>query len=120
MYQSDLLITDWSTIAMEFSFTTRKPSLFVNTPMKVMNPNYQELGMEPLDITLRDQLGRSVDPDRLDTAGQIVAELLADTQRYDTEIDGLVHNLMPNFGHSGEIGGTYILRSLQEKIQRRS
>lgn len=120
VYQSDLLITDWSTIAMEFSFTTRKPSLFVNTPMKVMNPNYQELGMEPLDITLRDQLGRSVDPDRLDTAGQIVAELLADTQRYDTEIDGLVHNLMPNFGHSGEIGGTYILRSLQEKIQRRS
>lgn len=120
VYQSDLLITDWSTIAMEFSFTTRKPSLFVNTPMKVMNPNYRELGMEPLDITLRDQLGRSVDPDRLDTAGQIVAELLADTQRYDTEIDGLVHNLMPNFGHSGEIGGTYILRSLQEKIQRRS
>lgn len=120
VYQSDLLITDWSTIAMEFSFTTRKPSLFINTPMKVMNPNYQELGMEPLDITLRNQLGRSVDPDQLNTAGQIVAELLADTQRYDAEIDGLVHDLMPNFGHSGEIGGTYILRSLQEKIQNRT
>ncbi len=120
VYQSDLLITDWSTIAMEFSFTTLKPSLFINTPMKVMNPNYKELGMEPLDITLRDDLGRSVDLDKVDMAGQAVAELLADSDTYREEIDRLVTELMPNFGHSGEIGGKYILQSLQEKIQNRN
>ena len=119
VYQSDLVITDWSSIAMEFSFTTRKPSLFLNTPMKVMNPNYKELGIEPLDITLRDSLGKSVDPDQMDVAGQMVAELLENTALYEEKIDGLIHTLMPNFGHSGEIGGKYILRSLQEKIQQR-
>lgn len=121
VYQSDLLITDWSTIAMEFSFTTCKPSLFINTPMKVMNPNYKELPMEPLDITLRDQLGRSVALEDVGTgAGQAVAELLADSAGYAQRIDALVHQLMPNFGHSGEIGGKYILHSLQEKIQNRN
>ena len=120
VYQSDLLITDWSTIAMEFSFTTCKPSLYINTPMKVMNPNYKELPMEPLDITLRDQLGRSVALDAVgSTAGQAVADLLADADGYRERIDKLVYELMPHFGHSGEIGGKYILRSLQEKIQKR-
>lgn len=120
VYQSDLLITDWSTIAMEFSFTTCKPSLFINTPMKVMNPNYKELPMEPLDITLRDLLGRSVALEDVGTrAGQAVADLLADSAGYAQRIDDLVHQLMPNFGHSGEIGGKYILHSLQEKIQKR-
>ena len=119
VYQSDLLITDWSTIAMEFSFTTGKPSMYINTPMKVMNPNYRELGMEPLDITLRDQLGRSLDPDRIDQAGALVRQLLAETNDYREKIDRLIRELMPNFGHSGEIGGRYILQSLQQKIANR-
>lgn len=119
VYQSDLLITDWSTIATEFSFTTRKPSLFINTPMKVMNPNYQELPLAPLDITLRDDLGHSVDLDQLDTVNKTVSELMSSTALYDSKIDDLIHTLIPNFGHSGEIGGTYILHSLQEKIQHR-
>lgn len=120
VYQSDLLITDWSTIAMEFSFTTCKPSLFINTPMKVMNPNYKDLPMQPLDITLRDQLGRNVALEDVGTTtGQAVADLLADSAGYQQRIDSLVHELIPNFGHSGEIGGRYILRSLQEKIKNR-
>lgn len=120
VYQSDLVITDWSSIAMEFSFTTCKPSLFINTPMKVMNPNYQELNLEPLDLSLRDQLGRSVALDAVDsTAGQAVADLLADAAGYQERIGKLVYELMPNFGHSGEIGGKYLLHSLQEKIQNR-
>lgn len=120
VYQSDLVITDWSTIAMEFSFTTGKPSLFVNTPMKVMNPNYKELPLEPLDITLRDQLGRSLELEQIDTAGQTVAELLDSADAYHETIEALLHDLIPNFGHCGEIGGKYILQSLQEKIRNRT
>ena len=120
VYQSDLVITDWSSIAMEFSFTTCKPSLFINTPMKVMNPNYRELNLEPLDLSLRDQLGRSVELDAVgSTAGQAVADLLADAAGYQERIGKLVYELMPNFGHSGEIGGKYLLHSLQEKIKNR-
>ena len=35
------------------------------------------------------------------------------------KIDRLIRELMPNFGHSGEIGGRYILQSLQQKIANR-
>ncbi len=39
IFTADLVITDWSGIAFEFSFSTLKPSLFINTPMKIMNKN---------------------------------------------------------------------------------
>lgn len=35
VFDSDLLITDWSDISWEFAFTTKKPVLFINTPMKL-------------------------------------------------------------------------------------
>ena len=44
IYSSDLLITDWSGIAYEFAFATKKPVLFVNTKMKVENEDWEEIG----------------------------------------------------------------------------
>ena len=35
IYRSDVLVTDWSGIAYEYSYTTLRPTLFVNTKMKV-------------------------------------------------------------------------------------
>ena len=34
LYEADILITDWSGIAYEYSYTTGKPTLFINTKMK--------------------------------------------------------------------------------------
>ena len=65
-------MTDWSGIAYEYSFTTLKPTLYINTPMKVMNPDYEELGIEPFDITVRDEIGISVDTDKIHTQKTII------------------------------------------------
>ena len=66
IFTADLLITDWSSIAYEFSFCGLRPSIFINTPMKVLNPNYEHYGLEVTDITLRDKIGISVDMDQLE------------------------------------------------------
>lgn len=51
IFTADLLITDWSGIAYEFAFSTLKPALFINTPMKVLNYDYMKYKNQPLDIT---------------------------------------------------------------------
>ena len=33
--KADLLITDWSSIGYEYAYTTKKPVIFINTPMKM-------------------------------------------------------------------------------------
>ena len=80
VYEADLVITDWSSIAFEYSFATLKPSLFINTPMKIMNEDYKELGITPIDIELRSKIGKSVDPDKLQELPGVVQELLSSNQ----------------------------------------
>ncbi len=114
IYQSDILMTDWSNIAFEFSYCTRKPSIFINTPMKVMNPEYEKLGITPLDITLRDKLGVSVEPAELGTIRAVVDNMLQNREKYREVIDATVEEYMFFPGRSGEAGGKYIIKQLTQ------
>ena len=112
VYQSDILITDWSNIAFEFSFVTKKTSLFINTPMKVMNPNYKRIEIEPLDITLRDMIGASLDLDKLTGISGIVEDILKKPDIYKEKISEISNRCIYNFGQSGKVGGEYIIQAL--------
>jgi YidC/Oxa1 family membrane protein insertase len=118
VYNSDLVITDWSSIAQEFSFTTKKPSLFINTPMKVMNPDWRKIDIEPMDIWIRDRIGISLDIDKLDTAGNVVKELLEDNDKYKSFIEELLSGHMYNVGHTAEAGGEYIIGQILDRRMR--
>ena len=112
IFTADLLITDWSGIAYEFSYTTKKPSLFINTPMKILNPNYEKIGIPPLDITLRDKVGVSLDLDKLSALKKTVDELFERREDYFVSINQLTNDSFFNLGDSGSAGGRYILDSL--------
>ncbi|MDL2225438.1 membrane protein insertase YidC [Eubacteriales bacterium OttesenSCG-928-M02] len=115
IYQSDILVTDWSGIANEFSYTTKNPCLFINTPMKVLNPEYERYAMAPLDISLREVLGKSVDVAHMESVGEVVAELLANREAYRKQITDAMERYVFHIGHSGEIGGQYIIDGLMER-----
>jgi len=119
VYQSDIVITDWSTISYEFSLTTLKPSLVINTPMKVLNPHYLEYPMKPLDILLRDRIGKSLETNELNQVERTICELLEHKDQYKEQIAAVRNDIMPTFGHSAEIGGKYILKQLKEKANKK-
>lgn len=114
VYAADLVITDWSSIAQEFSYTTKKPCLFVNTPMKVINPAYERIPCVPLDISLRGELGVSVDPDALSRLPDAVADLLARSSEYRERIAQIVERNLFDVGRGGESGGEYIIARIRE------
>jgi len=115
VYQSDLVITDWSSIAQEFSFTTKKPSLFINTPMKVMNLEWQKIEIEPQEIWIRNEIGISLDMDKLETAKAVVDELIINSKDYEKIIDDLVSDLMYNIGNTAEVGGEYLIKQIKDR-----
>lgn len=117
--EADLLITDWSGITWEYAFTTLHPVLFINTPMKVENPDYQKIAIEPLNITLRDQIGKSVDPDQPELIAQTVEELLAKQDEYRAKIDALSDRYIYNHGTSAMAGAKYIVEAIRKKTARR-
>lgn len=111
---ADLLVCDWSGIAFEYAFTTLKPVLSINTPMKVINPNYKAIGLPVLDITLRDELGVSVEPKDVKEIDKIVVQLMSTRAAWAEKIRAVRERTVGNLGHFGESAGKYILNTLIE------
>ena len=114
VFNADILMTDWSGIAYEYSFTTLKPSLFINTPMKVMNPDYAEIDVTPFDIEIRNQIGISVDLDHLDKINEIVYRLLNEENFSKEKMKQMREKYLYNISGSAEIGAKYIIDRLIE------
>ena len=57
---SSLLITDTSTIAMEFALAFRKPVIYFNHTKKIHNKDYKSLNIEPLEEIFRNEFGINV------------------------------------------------------------
>lgn len=119
IFEADVVITDWSGTAYEFSFVTGKPAVFINTPMKVNNPDYRKLGIEPMEISLRNKVGISIDLCEIEGCNGRIQQLLERQGEYIRNNIALRDTLIANYGSSGEAGGNYILNSLQSKIQSR-
>lgn len=112
---ANILITDWSTISYDFSFSKLKPSVYINTPMKVNNPDWQELGMTPTDISLRDQTGVSFAPEDVAQVGPAVAQMLANPDEWSERILGIRKAFLFNEGRGGQAAGEYLLGRILAK-----
>ena len=110
--ESDLLITDWSDIAWEFAFVTKRPVLYIDTPMKIMNPEYEKIGIEPINKILRTSLGAVVGLDELDSICETVKKMLDRRQTYSQQIESTFREHIYNIGRSAELCGRYIIKRL--------
>ena len=120
VFNADLLITDWSSICYDYAFTTKKPVLFINTPTKIMNPNYKDIKVEPINIWCRGTIGKEVDLNDLDTIDKTVDSMLKSSKEYKKKIDDITKEYVYNLGTSGEKGALYIIKCIQEKVSGRS
>jgi YidC/Oxa1 family membrane protein insertase len=120
VFDADLVITDWSDIGFEYAFTTKKPVLYIDTPMKIMNPNYQDIDIEPINVWARNKIGKSLKVDELNRINETVKELLKDKDKYNKAITKVVNEYVYNLGNSSEVGANYIIDLIQKKIKERS
>ena len=96
-FKSDLLVSDYSGIALEYAFLRERPVLFIDAPPKVRNPNWHEVEIEPIELFLREKLGRIVSPDiqmlidetekLLDQPGKIFESIVEARNRYCFNFD---------------------------------
>jgi len=115
LLESDLLICDWSAMAIEYALAFGKPVLFVDVPPRVRNPKYGELGLEPLEMRVRRDLGAVLTLDRLADAPERVAELLRGAGEFRARTAALREAWTFNFGRSVEAGAREIARIADER-----
>ncbi len=114
VFNADILMTDWSGIAYEYSFTTLKPSLFINTPMKIMNPDYEEIGVTPFDIEIRNRIGISVEVSEIGTIASVVEKLLKEDAYSKEKMKDMRSKYLYNVSGSADVGASYIINRLVE------
>lgn len=109
VHNADILITDWSGIAFEFAFGTERPVLFINTPLKIDNPRYQELGLEPLEVFARNKIGLAIDMEQINNVEQILTSFNQDFQTYHEKILEFRNKYIYNWMKSAGTGAEYII-----------
>ncbi len=109
IYQADILITDWSAISFEYAFGTERPVLFINTPPRVDNPDYKELGIEPLEFIVRNQIGKSVEIDDIGNIQSICKDFIDCKELYKNKIINYREKYLFNWLNSSKAGGEAII-----------
>ena len=102
LFDSDVMISDWSGSALEYVFGLHKPVLFIDVPRKVNNPNYEKIPLIPIEVSLREKIGAIVQPG----ADNILAKV---SECHDKALPPDLLSHIFNVGQSGEVGADYII-----------
>jgi YidC/Oxa1 family membrane protein insertase len=114
LFDSDVLICDWSSMAMEYALGLGKPVLFVDVPPRVRNPDWAALGLEPLEMRIRREVGAVLPLDRLREAPACVAALARNATSFRARCLALREEWAFNPGRSAEVGAREIARIADE------
>jgi len=119
LFRSDILICDWSAMAIEYALGLEKPVLFVDLPPRVRNPDWQALGIEPQEVSFRKLAGDIISPQNLHEAPQTIARLLERRSDFRQAMKNLRSQMVFNIGSSIELGAREIARLAEEKALER-
>ena len=110
LHASDVMISDWSGAALDYAFGLGKPVVFVDTPRKINNADYEEIGIEPFEVSIRATIGQVLALDNVHD----VADVVRSARLGNTE------NAIFNVGNSREVGANYIQNLYAEKTGAQS
>jgi YidC/Oxa1 family membrane protein insertase len=108
LQRADLMVSDWSGAALEFAFGRERPVLFVDVPRKVNNAEWEELGIEPFEASVRAEIGEVVGVDGLAGLGEVARRLIADPGDAAARIAQARDRSVFNVGTSGRVAAELI------------
>ena len=112
---SDIMITDWSGAALEFAFAFEKPVLFIDVPKKINNPEYEKIPQVPIEVSIREKIGKIILPTDLELIPNEIKMLYGQTKELRDKITKIRNELIFNVGESKKDGAEEIIKLLNER-----
>ena len=107
-HNSICMISDWSGISMEYAFTCECSVIFIDVPKKILNPDANDLSLEPIEISLRNKIGHIVSPENIENIPTIIKNFENDIPNFSQQIKEIRANIVFNVGNSAPVGAKYI------------
>jgi YidC/Oxa1 family membrane protein insertase len=108
-HRSDVMISDWSGAAFEYALGTLRPALFVETPQKIFNPEWANLGLPSFEAEMRERVGAVVPSSEVEGIGQMVTGRFAGRAGWAEELAALRDSVVYNAGRSARVGADLIV-----------
>lgn len=109
LLNSAIMVSDWSGAALEFAFSLERPVIFVDVPRKILNPDYATLGLEPIEVQAREQLGVVLPTARLGELGTVAQAMVADSEKWQATICKARQRWIFNAGNSGDAAAAHLM-----------
>lgn len=119
LFRSDILISDWSAMAIEYALGLEKPVLFIDLPRRVRNADWQEWGIEPQEAAFRELAGDIVSPQLLGEAPGKIVRLIEHQDDFSQRMVRTRSQMVFNIGHAIEKGAREIATLADEKSTER-
>lgn len=109
LISSHVLVCDWSGMAIEYGLALEKPVVFIDVPRRIRNPDWQDWGMQPLEASIRQQLGEVIAPEQLESTPKVIRRLI-DSPKPAADYDALRREVVFNFGTSAAVGAAELAK----------
>jgi YidC/Oxa1 family membrane protein insertase len=114
LYDSQVMITDWSGAGIDYGLGLEKPVLYIDVPPKSRNSTYRELEIEPFESLIRESIGVILMTEKIATAPDVIRELLENPQQFREQVRSLRRKSVFNLGHSAKVGAIAVARIADE------
>jgi YidC/Oxa1 family membrane protein insertase len=112
-HRSLCMISDWSGISLEYAFTFERPIIFIDVPKKNLNPNVDDISLEPIEISIRNKIGNVVSPNNLEDIPKLVKNLEKNDHDIEEQIRSIRSKTVYNIGYSATVGAKYIQQLME-------
>ena len=109
LFESDLVLSDWSGAAHEFALGLLRPAIFVDTPQKAHNDIYPELDIECYEDVVREDLGALVGVHQVDSLPDVVTSLIEERVEWRQRLELLRDQVLFNPGDAVHVAAKQIL-----------
>lgn len=111
-HEADVMISDWSGAAFEYSLGTERPVIFIDVPRKILNPFWEKLDIIPFEQRLRHQIGQVVSVSEISELNAVIAELRSSREQYREIIHQIRLEQIYNFGQSNDKAASVLIKLL--------
>jgi hypothetical protein len=112
--RSDVMISDWSGAALEYSFSLLKPVIYINTKQKINNPDWQTIDSPSLEDMIRFEIGHVVELSAISSIPALIEDCSRQSEAMRKAILAARSKWIYNIGRSSEVAAEYLV-SLREK-----
>ena len=111
---SDVMISDWSGVALEFAFAFEKPVLYIDVPKKIRNPDFKDISQTPIEVSIREKIGKIISPLEIKHISTEIEMLKQKSSEIKKDIKNIREKEIFNIGNSEKKSAEYIIELLNQ------